>query len=86
MTNQLADLISLILNVLTILIIGRALLSWFDPMFRSSVGRIIYEVTEPIIRPIRQVVPSIGMFDLSPIIALLVLRVLETFLRQALTS
>ena len=86
MTDQLADLISLILNVLTIAIIGRALLSWFDPMFRTPVGRIIYEITEPIIRPIRQVVPSVGMFDLSPIIALLILRVLESFLRQALTS
>jgi YggT family protein len=85
MTDQLAHLISLILNVLTIAIIGRALLSWFDPTFRSPVGRIIHEVTEPIIRPIRQVVPSYGMFDLSPIIALLVLRVLESFLTQALT-
>ena len=86
MTNELADLISLILNVLTIAIIGRALLSWFDPTFRTPVGRIIFQITEPIIRPIRQVVPSVGMFDLSPIIALLVLRVLESFLRQALTS
>jgi len=86
MANQLAELIAIILNVLTIAIIGRALLSWFDPMFRTPVGRIIYEVTEPIIRPIRQVVPSIGMFDLSPIIALLLLRVLASLLTQVLAS
>jgi YggT family protein len=86
MTDQLADLVSLVLNVLTIAVIIRALLSWFDPMFRTPVGRIIFEVTEPIIRPIRQFVPSVGMFDLSPIIALLILRVMESFLTQALTS
>jgi YggT family protein len=86
MTDQLADLVSLVLNVLTIAVIIRALLSWFDPTFRTPVGRIIFQVTEPIIRPIRQLVPSVGMFDLSPIIALLILRVMESFLTQALTS
>jgi YggT family protein len=86
MPNEFADLISLVLNILTIAIIGRALLSWFDPAFRTPVGRILYDVTEPIIRPIRQVVPSLGMFDLSPIIALLLLRVLASLLNQALTT
>jgi YggT family protein len=86
MSNELASLITLILNILTIAIIGRALLSWFDPAFRTAVGKIVYEVTEPIIRPIRQVVPSLGMFDLSPIIALLLLRLLASLLNQALTS
>jgi YggT family protein len=85
MSNQLAELINLIFLFLTIAIIGRALLSWFDPAFRTPVGRIIYDVTEPIIRPIRQVVPNLGMFDISPIIALVLIRVLSSLLNQALT-
>lgn len=84
MSTQFADLVNLLLFILTIAIIGRALLSWFDPMFRTPVGRIIYDVTEPIIRPIRQVVPTIGMFDISPIIALLLIRLLSSLLNQAL--
>jgi YggT family protein len=84
MSNQLATLIDLILMILTIAIIGRALLSWFDPAFRTPVGRILFDVTEPIIRPIRQIVPSLGMFDISPIIALLLIRLLASLLNQAL--
>jgi len=86
MSNHLADLVSLILNVLMIAVIGRALLSWFDPTFRTPVGRIIYDVTEPIIRPIRRVVPPLGMFDISTIIAIVVLLALQQLLPQALTS
>ncbi|MEA2523972.1 MAG: YggT family protein [Thermomicrobiales bacterium] len=80
--NDLASLIDLIFTVLTIALIGRALLSWFDPGMRSTIGRLLVDITEPIIGPIRRVVPSVGMFDISPIIALLLLQ----FLRRLLIS
>ena len=86
MSNEIADIINLLLNILTFAIIGRAILSWFDPGARWPISRVLYDVTEPIIAPIRQVVPSLGMFDLSPIIALILLRVLQSFLSQALTG
>lgn len=83
--SNVASLINFFLTILTFAIIGRALLSWFDPGFRTPVGRIIYDVTEPIVGPIRKVMPSLGMFDLSPIIALLLIRLLATLLTRALT-
>ena len=83
MPTSVPDLIALVLNLLTFAIIGRALLSWFDPGMRSSIGRFLYEVTEPIIAPIRRVIPSMGAFDFSPIVAIFVIRALQQMLLQA---
>lgn len=83
--NDLVGIINLIFTILTFALIGRALLSWFDPGFRSTIGRLLFDITEPIIGPIRQVIPSIGMFDISPIVALLLLRVLNTLIINAIT-
>lgn len=82
MPGDLAGVIFLLLNVLTILIFARAIFSWFDPGFRSPIGRILFDITEPIIAPVRQVVPSMGMFDLSIMVTLLLLFIL----RQVLTA
>jgi YggT family protein len=85
MASQIAELLIFLLRLLTFAIIGRALLSWFDPMGRWPISRVLHDVTEPIIAPIRQVIPSLGMFDISPIVALLLLQVLTRFLAQAMT-
>ena len=84
--SNLASIANLIVTVLSFAIIGRALLSWFDPGMKTPVGRFLRDVTEPIIAPIRQVVPSLGMFDISPIIALLLLRLIGTLINQALVG
>jgi YggT family protein len=81
--NDLAGIINLVFTILTFALIGRALLSWFDPGMRSTVGRLLYDITEPIVGPIRQVIPSIGMFDISPIIALFLLQILNRLLVNA---
>jgi YggT family protein len=83
-SHDLASLISVLFTVLTFAIVGRALLSWFDPGLRSSVGRILVDITEPIISPIRRVVPPFGMFDISPIVAILLLQLLQRLIVGAL--
>ena len=80
---NLADIISLVITVLTIALIGRALLSWFDPGLRSMLGRLLVDITEPIIGPIRSVVPPLGMIDISPIVALLLVQLLGKLLIAA---
>jgi YggT family protein len=80
---DLVSVINLVFTVLTIALIGRALLSWFDPGMRSTLGRLLVDVTEPIVGPIRRFVPPLGMFDLSPIIALLLLQLLRRLLVSA---
>jgi YggT family protein len=83
MSNQIADLILLALQIFTYALIGRALISWVDPAGRWPISRILHDVTEPFVAPIRQVVPRTGAIDLSFIVAFVVLWVLRRLLFQA---
>ncbi|MGE3796493.1 MAG: YggT family protein [Thermomicrobiales bacterium] len=83
-TSDLASLLNLFFTVLTFLVLGRALLSWFDPGYRSQIGQILVQITEPMLAPIRRVMPSTGVIDLSPIILILGLQVIRQILVNAL--
>jgi YggT family protein len=73
-------------RVLNILILARVLLSWI-PVDRSNpLISFIYEITEPILGPIRRVVPSPGGLDLSPIIALVLIEILQRVLLTIVSS
>lgn len=67
----------ILFEVLSLLILARVILSWVDRGGSSQVSQIIYELTEPILGPIRSIMPAVGMFDFSPIIALLLLRAIQ---------
>jgi YggT family protein len=54
-----------------LLIIARVILSWVMPQGGGPLVAFIYQVTEPILAPIRGVLPPAGGFDWSPLIALL---------------
>jgi YggT family protein len=84
MPDSLITLISYLFNALTILLVARALLSWFDPGMRSSVGKILVDITEPLLGPIRRMIPSAGGLDFSPIIAIILLQCVERIVLQAL--
>jgi YggT family protein len=83
-SNDLVSLINFLFTILTILIIGRALMSWFDPGLRSTIGRLLFDITEPIIAPIRRVVPPLGMFDISPIVAILLIQLVGRLITSVL--
>jgi YggT family protein len=79
--------INMFFQALTLAIIGRALLSWFpmgprNPFYPLAV--ILHQVTEPILAPLRRVIPTIGMIDISPIVALLLLNLMQGLLSAAL--
>lgn len=85
--TDIAGILNLLFTVLSLAIIARALLSWFDPGFRYPISQMLVDLTEPIIAPIRRVVPPLGgMIDLSPIIALVLLQILERVLINSLNS
>ena len=73
-----------LLQLLTFALIGRALLSWFDPRGQWMITRMLAEVTDPLIAPLRRVIPPLGMLDLSFIAAILLIQVLQRLLSQAL--
>lgn len=62
--------------MLTWAIVARALLSWFPIDQSSPLYQLLFRVTEPIIDPLRKVMPNTGMMDLSPMAAIIVLIVM----------
>ena len=85
--SDIASIINLAITLLTFAVIGRALISWFDPRMTSSVARLLVDITEPIIAPVRQVVPAIGgMIDISPIVTIILLQIIGRIVTSALTS
>ncbi len=64
------------INILTWAIIARSLLTWFPMDPSSPLIQLLHRVTDPLIDPIRKVMPSTGMMDLSPLMAILVLIVM----------
>jgi YggT family protein len=72
--------LGLLLQILWIAILVRVILSWFPVDQSNPIVRIVWEITEPVLAPFRRVIPRIGMFDLSPLAAFLVI----SFLAQAL--
>lgn len=51
----------------------RAILSWVNPNPYSSLARALDQITEPILGPLRRIIPRIGMIDITPMIAIFIL-------------
>ena len=80
----LATILDMALGLYTILIFGRVILSWISADPYNPIVQILYQTTEPVLRPIRQRVGIVGGLDLSPMILLLVIVFLRGFLVRSL--
>ncbi|KQQ34195.1 MULTISPECIES: YggT family protein [Rhizobium/Agrobacterium group] len=73
--------IDLALNLYTWILIASAIFSWLfafnvinsSNQFVDAIGRFLFNVTEPVLAPIRRVMPNLGGIDISPIIVLLII-------------
>lgn len=83
-SSFLVSFINILFNVLTLAIFGRVLASWVDPFANNRITQILRDLTEPILAPIRNLIPGTMMFDFSPIIATLLLQALGKLLLGAL--
>jgi len=70
--------------VLTALIFFRAILSWFPIDPRNPLVTLLYELTEPILAPLRNVIPRIGMIDITPLVAIILIQIIGQALIRAL--
>ena len=70
------SLVYLLCQVLTMLILARAILSWLLPDNTGIMIKTIRQTTEPILAPLRRIIPRVGRFDLSPIAAIILLQVI----------
>jgi YggT family protein len=74
---------NILVIILEVAIFLRAMLSWFPGMDKDNLlVRILNEITEPLLAPLRQVVPKFGMIDITPMVAFLVLFVIQQALAQ----
>jgi YggT family protein len=75
------QIIFLILWVFELALLARVILSWFPNVDRSNpIIQLLYDVTEPVLRPIREMLPQTGMLDISPLIVFLIIQVIMRLL------
>ena len=84
MSDFLITFFQLLFRILWIAIFARIILSWVDPGGQMRINQVLYEITEPILAPIRRIMPNMGMLDLSPMVAIILLEVLRNLLIGAL--
>ncbi|KZK96242.1 YGGT family protein [Pseudovibrio sp. Ad46] len=79
------DVVFIILNLYTWVIIANVIFSWLyafnvvnsNNQFIAMIGQTLYNLTEPLLRPIRRFLPAMGGLDLSPIVLLLGIFLIE---------
>jgi YggT family protein len=86
MEYQIYRIIDFLLTFISLAIIVRALLSWFYPVGKDPWTRLLLDVTEPLLAPVRNLTMRLLPIpiDLSPIIVIVLINVLQSMLRQAM--
>lgn len=83
----LARILVIALNIYMWIIIIRALISWVSPSPYNPIVRFLYRVTEPVLRPVRRIIPLQGLgIDFSPVVVILVILLLIDFVIPTLFS
>jgi YggT family protein len=70
------NFLQLLLLAVWALVLGRVIVSWVDPQGRNTISRQVISMTEPLLAPIRRLLPATGMLDLSALILMLILSML----------
>ena len=83
MNNPIVLIAYYLVTALIVLIFIRSLLSWF-PIGYNPVSAFLVQVTEPVLAPVRRVMPRTGMFDLTPMITMIILLIVQQALRAFL--
>lgn len=82
--QAIAGVLHIVLTMVMIVVIARAILSWVSPDPYNPIVRIINQLSEPVLFPIRRRVPYLGGVDFSPMLALIAVYFLDIFLVQSL--
>ena len=83
MNDSIALVFTTFLYVLIIAVVARSLLSWFPVSPRNQFARLLVDVTEPLLAPVRRVMPRTGMIDLSGIVVIVLLYVMIYVVNRA---
>ena len=77
--------LDLIINLLTIAIFGRVILSWIFPRGEDPLSKFLFVITEPILQPVRRRLGNFGMLDLSPMIVTFAIFLIKNVISRVLT-
>ncbi|WP_226037950.1 YggT family protein [Aquibacillus saliphilus] len=75
---QLFSIVSTVMELYSFALIAYILMSWFPGARESSIGSFLGRIVEPYLEPFRKIIPPLGMIDISPIVAILVLQFAST--------
>lgn len=83
-------LINSVISIYTFIVIGQVVVSWLiafrvinmQNQFVHSVAQVLHQLTEPALRPIRKIVPTLGGLDFSPVILLLALMFVQRLINE----
>ncbi|HKW70266.1 MAG TPA: YggT family protein [Candidatus Dormibacteraeota bacterium] len=77
-----ASALEIVLYAVIILILVRVVFSWVAPGARNTISQVAYNLTEPILAPVRRLIPPMAGLDLSPLVVTLAAGFIITFLRE----
>jgi len=77
-------LVEVTLLFITLLILARVLMSWVNVDPYHPVAQFIYQTTEPLLKPVRDALPPVAGFDFSPIVVLIIIRIIGSILINAM--
>jgi YggT family protein len=80
------DFIRFVFMIFNLLILARILISWVQLSPYHPVVQFLHNATEPLLAPIRRVLPPVGMFDLAPLVLIILMQVVEQILVQIVIS
>jgi YggT family protein len=88
----LIGIVNLLFTLIYLAILGRIILSFVIPLMQGrvhpavvNVYDVLTQMTEPILAPIRRVLPTFGMLDFSPLVAIILLQIIQAVLLRALS-
>jgi YggT family protein len=76
------DLLRTVIQIYIFALIIQAVLSWVGNSYGNPMADVLNSLTDPLLRPIRKVVPTIGMVDMSPMAAMLLLYIVLIVLQS----
>ncbi len=86
MFHLLAGLVDLIFKLFEVLILARTLISWVGTNPHNQLVQLLHNTTEPFLAPVRRRLPPTGMFDISPLVVIIIALVLDNVIVGLLYS
>jgi YggT family protein len=81
LTQALLSLLDLVLQFFTVCLLIYVVLSWVAPDVRNPAIQLLSRICEPVLRPVRRILPPLGGLDLSPLLVLIALQAVRILLR-----